>query len=100
MTTLTLAISRPAEVDLAEALAWYKQVRPGLENDLALCVEETLGRILRSPEAFPVVLADVRRAMIRRFPYGILFRARADRVEVLAVFHCRRDPSCWRRRAE
>ncbi len=36
--------------------------------------------------------------MIRRFPYIVLYREKADRVEVLGVFHCKRNPKRWKKR--
>ncbi len=96
--TAALVLSGAAEADLSGALGWYGRIRPGLEADLALCVEEALDRILENPWAFPVALADVRRALVRRFPYSILFRASPVRVEVLGVFHARQDPGRWQGR--
>ena len=45
------------------------------------------------------VFADVRKAVVARFPYTVFYRAEATRVQVLAVFHSRRDPSIWQGRA-
>ena len=35
----------------------------------------------------------------RRFSYGIFYRVRADRVEVIGIFHDRRSPRVWQRRS-
>jgi plasmid stabilization system protein ParE len=40
----------------------------------------------------------MRRIRIRRFPYFIFFRVRAEQLIVLAVFHTRRQPMTWRER--
>jgi plasmid stabilization system protein ParE len=93
-----LAVSDLAEGDLAEAIGWYQHIRPGLEADLTLCVEQALDRIREHPEAFPVVMPGVRRAVVRRFPYSIVYRVRQGRVEVEAIFHARQDPIRWQRR--
>jgi plasmid stabilization system protein ParE len=47
----------------------------------------------------PAVHRHVRRALIHRFPYALYFTLAADRIEVVAVLHTRRDPTTWRRRA-
>ena len=44
------------------------------------------------------MLADVRRARLRTFPYGLFFRVVDDGVFVIACFHSSRDPRVWRRR--
>lgn len=88
-----LVVSTRTESDLAEAVMWYNQVRLGLGNDLVLCFEEALNRILDHSEAFPAVLPGVRRALVRRFPYGVFYRVRPDRIEVEACFHLRANPT-------
>jgi plasmid stabilization system protein ParE len=50
------------------------------------------------PETHAKVYQDVRRALVRRFPYSIYYRFRADRIVVLAVFHNKRDPKVWKAR--
>jgi len=91
--TRLLVVSSRTEADLAGAVAWYNRIRPGLGDGLVLCVEEALGRILERPEAFPVILPEVRRALVRRFPYGVFFRVRPQRIEVEALFHLRANPA-------
>jgi toxin ParE1/3/4 len=85
-----------AERDIAEAYGWYEEQRTGLGADFLLCVEEGLARIQRAPEAYPVVHKDVRRLLIKRFPYGIFYVVERSAIIVLAVFHERRDPAAWR----
>ena len=96
--SLPLLITPEAEADLAEAKAWYARQREGLEEQFLLCVEESLDRICRLPHAGTEVLAGVRRAIVRRFPYGIFYRVEADQIAVLAVYHSRRDPRGWQAR--
>lgn len=90
--TRILAVSTLTEADLARAAAWYNLIRPGLGEDFVLCVEQALGRILDHPFAFAMILPEVRRALVRRFPYGLFFRVRPHRIEVEALFHLRTAP--------
>jgi hypothetical protein len=55
--------------------------------------------IVARPALFPMVYEDVRRALLRRFPYGIFFRDLGGTRRVIAVMDLRRDPQRWRRRA-
>jgi len=48
---------------------------------------------------YAAIHRDTRRAKVRKFPYNVFFRVQADRVEVIAVLHGRRDPSVWKGRA-
>ena len=61
-------------------------------------IEQVFDRIRKTPEIHAVIYKDVRRGLPRRFPYGVFYRVHADRVEVIAVYHSRRDPSGWQAR--
>ncbi|WP_396133662.1 type II toxin-antitoxin system RelE/ParE family toxin [Chamaesiphon sp. OTE_75_metabat_556] len=50
------------------------------------------------PESYPAVYRDVRRSIVRRFPYTIYYRIVSSRVIITAVFHGRRDPTDWQAR--
>ena len=95
---LTILLRPEAEAEVEEAYHWYEQRREGLGADFLLCIEEALEKISRDPEAYPVVHKDVRRTLIRRFPYGIFYIVEEQNIAVLAVFHGRRDPKQWQSR--
>ena len=42
--------------------------------------------------------SDIRRALLRRFPYALFFRIVDDAVFVMACFHSSRDPRIWQHR--
>jgi len=89
-----------ARLDFLETCAWYDQRRFDLGSRFAAAVEQTLEMVSTSPESFPTVYRDVRRALVRRFPYGVFYRIRGESIHVLAVMHGRRDPALWKSRAD
>ncbi len=93
-----VVFSPDSEAEVRDAYIWYENRRPGLGADFILCIEEVLDRIRRSPEQYPVVHRGVRRALIRRFPYGIFYLLEEETIVVMAVFHGSRDPKDWRSR--
>lgn len=96
--TRELVFRPEAEIELREAYAWYEAQRPGLGDELLLCVEAAVESARREPARYPCVRGDVRRALTRRFPYSVCFIAEEERLVVLAVFHGRRDPRRWHAR--
>jgi plasmid stabilization system protein ParE len=84
--------------ELDEAYSWYESQELGLGDDFLEQVDEALDRICQMPEFYPTVYRDVRRAMIRRFPYIIYYRIVSSRVIVTAVFHGRKNPKAWQTR--
>jgi hypothetical protein len=54
--------------------------------------------VTENPERFPIIRTDIRRALLHRFPYSILYRIVAGHVVVIACFHGKRNPKVWRSR--
>jgi hypothetical protein len=52
-----------------------------------------------NPSRYGFADADIREAPLTRFPYAVYYRALADRIRVLAVYHTARDPSGWQSRS-
>ena len=84
-----------AEADLAEAYGWYDSQRAGLGADLLLSIEAALGPLGDRPESFPLIHGRTRRALVRRFPYLVLFVELTDVVSVVGIFHTSQDPKRW-----
>ena len=93
-------LSPEAIDELVEAAGWYQGRRPGLELEFLAEVDRLLPLIGGSPEAFPRFLdlpADlvIRRALLPRFPYALIFMDLGEHVRVLAVAHAKRRPGYW-----
>ena len=87
-----------ADTELLEAARWYREQSPGLDHEFMRCVDDALSTLGRLPKIFPVVHRQLRRALVRRFPYAIFFEVRGDDVVVYAVFHLSRNPRRWKKR--
>jgi plasmid stabilization system protein ParE len=92
MTTRRLILTAEAFDDIRAAREWYEQRRAGLGTAFELALEATLSRLQRMPDAHPMVLPPYRRALVRRFPYEVFYRAAEDIVVVL-VLHTAQDPA-------
>ena len=77
---------------------WYDAQRVGLGDEFLECVEEVFDRLRQVPGAHAAVHGDVRRALVRRFPYVVYYRIDDDLVTVLAIMHSHRDPAAWQGR--
>lgn len=96
--SLPLVINPLAEADLADARAWYESQRSGLGDELIAGVDVALRLVQEHPLTPAIVFRDVRRVLVRRFPYGIFYRVDDDQITVIAVYHARRDPRSWQTR--
>jgi plasmid stabilization system protein ParE len=95
-----LEVRRKAAEDTAEAAVWYEQRSQGLGAEFIRAIDACLALIARNPLAFPVVYREARMALPRRFPYKIIYRARAEAVIVVAVMHGHRHPNRWQKRVD
>jgi plasmid stabilization system protein ParE len=68
-----LIIRPEAEEDMNQSYLWYEERREGLGAEFLLSVEATLESISRFPEMYPKIYKHVRRALLRRFPFGIFY---------------------------
>ena len=88
-----------AEADLAEAYQWYEQQVRDLGGEFLLCVDAVMASIERNPQLYPVVYKGIiRRALMRRFPYGMFFVEGEQIVSTIAVAHAKRNPRIWQDR--
>jgi toxin ParE1/3/4 len=87
-----------AEADVDQAFAWYEAQREGLGLEFLTAVEAAFALITRSPDTFPKVYRDVRRVLVRKFPYAVFYTTSPEDVSVLACVHARRHPRRWQSR--
>jgi toxin ParE1/3/4 len=97
--SLPVVLRPEAARDAREARNHLDSEQPGLGEDFLGRLNESLARIGGMPELYGVVGRNVRAARLRRFTYIVYYRVHADRIEVLAVLHGRRDSSAWQSRA-
>ena len=95
---LPLSINPQAEEETQKAARWYEGESQGLGAAFLELAEQTLTAISENPLRFPLVYRDVRRALLKRFPYGVFFRVQSNRIRVLAIMHLSRDTGRWQRR--
>jgi hypothetical protein len=89
-----------AELEAADAAIWYEDQRHGLGGEFLAALEESFDRIRDAPSALPLLehlsgSAEIRRCLLHRFPYVVIFQCRPEELLVVAVSHVRRRPLHW-----
>ncbi len=84
-----------AERELNDAAQYYESNGAGLGAAFLAEVERCCDGIVEYPGAGLVMTGSVRRRLIRRFPYALLYRIREDQVRILAVMNLKRRPGYW-----
>jgi plasmid stabilization system protein ParE len=92
---MRVIFSPEARTEFNEAVQYYDQQRQGLGDELRAEIRGFLPRLQRSPLTFPVERGDIRRLILARFPYKLLYSVESDHVYVIALAHRRRAPGYW-----
>jgi plasmid stabilization system protein ParE len=87
-----------AEAELLGAAAHYGRQADALGARFVDEIEQAISTIAVAPLVWPIVEGEVRRYLVRRFPYGVYYRVLPDRLRILAIKHHRRHPEYWRGR--
>jgi plasmid stabilization system protein ParE len=91
----SVVFSQAARTELIAAQDWYEDEASGLGRRFRHAVDALVVRMSNNPRQFPVVFRNVRRALLRRFPYSLFFVVEGDAVVVIACFHASRNPLHW-----
>jgi toxin ParE1/3/4 len=84
-----------AKVELIAAAHYYEGESPGLGQAFVTEIERCTDEIVRYPDAGLVIRGSIRRRLIRRFPYALLYRVKPTEIRILAVMNLKRRPSYW-----
>ena len=71
-----LALQQQSDLDIQAAALWYENQLTGLGIRFLDELDEVFRRIENNPKQFPKLEGEVRRALLRHFPYGILLKGR------------------------
>ena len=87
-----------AEVELNQAVDYYQAIESGLGREFTLEVLAAIRRAVVFPKAWSLMEGDVRRSLVRRFPFGVLYAEESDGILIVAVMNLHREPGYWRTR--
>jgi plasmid stabilization system protein ParE len=89
-----------ADGETIAAAIWYDDQQSGLGEQFVKEIQAALDKVRRNPLSAPrleyyVGPHDIRRQLVSRFPYVVVYLCRADDIVVVAVAHSRRRPLHW-----
>lgn len=95
---MTFAFHPEAEAEFYAAINYYEKCELGLGEDFSIEVFLAVQHVVDYPSAWPVLEDDVRRCLVSRFPYGLLYSIEQGKIFILAVMHLHRNPDYWKHR--
>lgn len=94
----SVRIRRAAKADIRAAALWYEKQRKGLGRDFLVKVGDAIVSLGQTPNMHQIIKANVRRALLKRFPYCVYYTVDDQLVQIIGVFHAKRDPAIWQKR--
>ena len=85
----------PAEIEMLEAAAYYEMHVKSLGENFLDIVETAVTEIAEEPTIWMEIYQGIRRRLIRRFPYSILYSICDSEIVVVAIMHQKQKPNYW-----
>ena len=90
-----MVILEIARREFNEAKEFYEAEQPGLGAQFEEQIKHSLLRIQQYPEVWPPERKEIRRYIVHKFPYKILYSVQENKIVVLAFAHLHRQPDYW-----
>lgn len=85
-------------MEFAEAVQFYKERGRGLGRRFAVEIRFAIQKAVAHPERWRVIEDDVRRCLVKVFPYSVLYTIEDGYILIIAIAHGKRQPGYWRNR--
>ena len=92
---MRVIFTRIARQELDDAVRYYELEYSGLGRRFKEEVRKAALRIAEYPQAWSIERGDVRKCLLHRFPYKLMYSVEEDHLLVIAVAHQHRKPDYW-----
>jgi toxin ParE1/3/4 len=84
-----------AEAEAEAARQWYARKSPAAGKRFVASLRAAMRLVREAPERWVEFQPGIRRVMLKKFPYAVVYTVTPERVLVLAVMHSSRHPAYW-----
>lgn len=84
-----------ARQELEEAVHYYELEYSGFGKKFKEEVKKGISRIIEYPEAWSIERGEIRKCLLHKFPYKLLYSIESDHIFIIAVAHQHRRPDYW-----
>jgi len=99
MAQRTVDFHPEAVAEARMAFEWYRNRNERVAGFFLAELDLAIHSIAETPERWPTYIRGTRRFLLRRFPFGVVYRWVAETIQVVAVAHGRRKPGYWKDRS-
>jgi plasmid stabilization system protein ParE len=95
---LRVSLLPPAQEELDEAFEWYESQTVGLGYGFLDEFDRAARLVATFPELYQQINPGIRRCLLNRFPYGLVYGLDDGVIVIVAVAHVKRRPRYWSER--
>jgi len=98
MKQYEIELSDEAEADFDKSYDYYASKSKNIANNFYKQIDINLEKISENPFLYPLSQKDVRRYVMKKFPFVIYYQIKELTISVIAIFHTSRNPEIWKDR--
>lgn len=100
MPILKIEVHPDVYSELEDSRSWYEERAQNLGNEFIDEVDRAFSTVQQAPMMWPWYdeQQGIRRFLIHRFPYAVIYRPISSAIQIIAVMHLRRHPDYWKSR--
>ncbi len=89
-----------ARLELDDAVDWYNRQSSNLGQEFLDELDRAVRRVIHLPLSCAEIEPGLRRCLLARFSYGLIYGREEKTIVVIAVAHLHREPHYWLDRIE
>src|SRR5690349_3453010 len=93
-----ISFNSEAEEELNYAADYYESRKEGLGISFLHEIQKSLQIIQTNPNIGQIYINTIRRIIIKRFPYSIVYSINEHEIYIIAIAHLKRKPKYWEER--
>lgn len=86
---------KPAQSEVDDTVIWYDFQSFGMGTQFLDDLDRVVRRVVGYPFSSPEIEPNLRRCLLSKFPYGLIYAIDVDTIIVVAVSHLHREPRYW-----
>ena len=94
----SIELSDEAETDFNESYEYYLEDSPKVADTFFRRINICFEDIKQNPNSFPFAYKDIRKYVVKKFPFVIYYRIIDSIIQVIGIFHTSRNPEIWNER--
>ena len=95
---MTYSFHPDAEAELNASVDYYEACQINLGLEFTHEVHKTVQRIMAFPTAWQILDGEIRRCLVNRFPFGVIYYQKEHKIIILAIMQLQRKPNYWKER--